>query len=374
MNSSKFGKENMPEPEKTKEIFNRKEEHLKIPMEYDVQHSINYFDDIKLIHHAIPEIDLEEIDLTVNFFNKQISAPICISAITGGHPASKEVNKILAKAAEEENIIMSVGSQRIGLEDPSTIDSFKIVREFAPTIPIIGNLGLGQVSSTYFKQEDLTACIEMVNADVMAIHLNALHELVQYKGNISYRNFRQNFKKIRESTKIPLLAKEVGTGFNQELALMLDELGFDGFDVGGTGGTSFAAIESKRNNFDKDKYSRNPADVFREWGIPTPVSIVNVRKVSQKLTIATGGLKTGIDIAKSIVLGADIGGFAYKFLKSSWQDRKNDTISNTVREIRTLKNELRSSLWLMNLSNLSELKNKREKCVILGNLYLWLNQ
>jgi len=374
MTSSKFEKENMPKPEKTKEIFNRKEEHLKIPMEYDVQHSINYFDDIKLIHHAIPEIDLEEIDLTVNFFNKQISAPICISAITGGHPASKEVNKILAKAAEEENIIMSVGSQRIGLEDPSTIDSFKIVREFAPTIPIIGNLGLGQVSSTYFKQEDLTACIEMVNADVMAIHLNALHELVQYKGNISYRNFRQNFKKIRESTKIPLLAKEVGTGFNQELALMLDELGFDGFDVGGTGGTSFAAIESKRNNFDKDKYSRNPADVFREWGIPTPVSIVNVRKVSQKLTIATGGLKTGIDIAKSIVLGADIGGFAYKFLKSSLQDRKNDTISNTVREIRTLKNELRSSLWLMNLSNLSELKNKREKCVILGNLYLWLNQ
>ena len=374
MTSSKFERENMPEPEKTKEIFNRKEEHLKIPIEHDVQHSINYFDDIKLIHHAIPEVDLEEIDLTLNFFNKQISAPICISAITGGHPVSKEVNKILAKAAEEENIIMSVGSQRIGLEDPSTMGSFKIVREFAPTIPVIGNLGLGQVSSTYFKQEDLIACIDMVNADVMAIHLNALHELVQYKGNISYRNFRHNFEKIRESTKIPLLAKEVGTGFNQELALMLDQLGFDGFDVGGTGGTSFAAIESKRNNFDNDKYSRNPADVFREWGIPTPVSIVNVRKVSQKLTIATGGLKTGVDIAKSIVLGADIGGFAYKFLKSSLQDIKNDTISNTVREIRTLKNELRSSLWLMNLSNLNELKNKREKYVILGNLYFWLNQ
>jgi len=374
MTSSKFEEENMPELEQSKEIYNRKEEHLKIPIEYDVQHSINYFDDIKLIHHAIPEIDLKDIDLSLNFFNKQISAPICISAITGGHPVSKEVNKILAKAAEEENIIMSVGSQRIGLEDPSTIDSFKIVREFAPTIPVIGNLGLGQVSSTDFRQEDLTNCIDMVNADVMAIHLNALHELVQYKGNISYKNFRQNFKKIRESTKIPLLAKEVGTGFNQELTLLLDELGFDGFDVGGTGGTSFAAIESKRNNFDNDKYSRNPADVFREWGIPTPVSIVNVRKVSQKLTIATGGLKTGIDIAKSIVLGADIGGFAYKFLKSSWQDRKNDTISNTVREIRTLKNELRSSLWLMNLSNLSELKNKREKCVIIGNLYFWLNQ
>ncbi len=374
MTSSKLEKENMPEPEKTKEIFNRKEEHLRIPLEYDVQHSVNYFDNIKLIHHAIPEIDLEEIDLTFTCFDKKISAPICISALTGGHPVSKEINEILAKAAEEENIIMSVGSQRIGLEDPSTIDSFKIVRKHAPTIPVIGNLGLGQVSSTLFKEEDLTKCIDMVNADIMAIHLNALHELVQYKGNISYRNFRQNFKKIRESTDIPLLAKEVGTGLNQELALMLDELGFDGFDVGGTGGTSFAAIESKRNNFDNDNYSRNPADVFREWGIPTPVSIINVRSVSQKLIIGTGGLKTGIDIAKSIALGADIGGFAYKFLKSAWQDRKNNTISNTIREIRTLKNELRSSLWLMNLRNLNELKNKRDKYVIIGDLYFWLNQ
>ncbi|NHJ21298.1 MAG: type 2 isopentenyl-diphosphate Delta-isomerase [Candidatus Lokiarchaeota archaeon] len=374
MTRSKFEKEDMPDTEKNREIFNRKEEHLKIPLEYDVQHSINYFDDIKLIHHAIPENDLERVDLKFKFFNKEISAPICISAITGGHPVSKEINKILAKAAEQENIIMSVGSQRIGLEDPSTIDSFKVVREFAPTIPVIGNLGLGQVGSTYFKEDDLTNCIDMVNADVMAIHLNALHELVQFKGNVSYRNFKANFKKIREHTSIPLIAKEVGSGLNKEIALSLDELGFDGFDVGGAGGTSFAAIESKRNNFDNDMYSRNPADVFREWGIPTPVSIVNVRCVSKKVIIATGGLRTGIDIAKSIVLGADIGGFAYKFLKSSWQDRKNDTISNTVKEIKTLKNELRSSLWLMNLENLSELKNKREKCVLLGDLYLWLNQ
>lgn len=374
MTTSKTENENMPETEKNKEILNRKEEHLKIPIEYDVQHSVNYFDDIKLIHHAIPEFDLEEIDLTFKFFNKLISAPICISAITGGHPVSKELNKILAKAAEQENIIMSVGSQRIGLEDPSTIDSFKIVREVAPTIPVIGNLGLGQIGSTYFRVDDLNNCIDMINADVMAIHLNALHELVQYKGNISYKNFRNNFKNIRESTEIPFLAKEVGSGLNKEVALMLDDLGFDGFDVGGAGGTSFAAIESKRNNFDNDKYSRNPAEVFREWGIPTPVSIVHVRSVSQKLIIATGGLKTGIDIAKSIVLGADIGGFAYKFLKSSWHDRKDNTISNTLREIRTLKNELRSTLWLMNLRNLSELNNKREKCVILGDLYFWLNQ
>ena len=153
----------------------------------------------------------------------------------------------MAKAAEEENIIMSVGSQRAGIEDPALIDSFKITRDVAPNIPIIGNIGIGQVSALNFELDDFRKCIEMINADVMAIHLNALHELVQDKGDISYKLFRNNFTKLREKykSKIPIIAKEVGTGFNQDSALILDKLGFDGFDVGGAGGTSFSAIESK---------------------------------------------------------------------------------------------------------------------------------
>jgi len=377
MTSSKYREEKMPKPNDSKEIMDRKIEHLKIPLEYDVQHSKNYFNDIKLIHHPIPEIDFEDIDLSVKFFNKNISAPICISAITGGHPISKEINEILAKAAEEENIIMSVGSQRAGIEDPALLDSFKITREVAPNIPLIGNIGIGQVSDANFEVANFTKCIEMINADVMAVHLNALHELVQDKGDISYKLFRVNFKNLRESSKVPIIAKEVGTGFNEELALTLDKLGFDGFDVGGSGGTSFAAIESKRNHFNKQKYTRDPAEVFREWGIPTPVSVIYVRNVSQKLIIATGGLRTGIDIAKSIALGADIGGFAYKFLQSAWKDRKDrksKSISHTVKEIRTLKNELRSCLWLMNVDKIDKLKGKRNKYVILGELFKWLHQ
>jgi isopentenyl-diphosphate delta-isomerase len=376
MTSSKYREEKMPTPHNSKEIMDRKIEHLKIPLEYDVQHSKNYFNDIKLIHHPIPEIDFEDIDLSVKFFNKNISAPICISAITGGHPISQEINEILAKAAEEENIIMSVGSQRAGIEDPALIDSFRITRKVAPNIPIIGNIGIGQVSDPNFDVANFNECIEMINADVMAIHLNALHELVQNKGDISFKLFRANFKNLRENSKIPIIAKEVGTGINRDLALVLDKIGIDGFDVGGSGGTSFAAIESKRNHPNKQKYTRDPADVFREWGIPTPVSIIYVRNVSQKLIIATGGLRTGVDIAKSIALGADIGGFAYKFLKTAWNDRKSNSksISHSVKEIRTLKNELRSCLWLMNMDKIEKLKGKRNKCIILGELYKWLNQ
>jgi len=357
----------------SKTIMDRKIEHMKIPLKQNVQHSENYFNDIKLIHHPLPEFELTDIDLSVNFFGKKISAPICISAITGGHPISKKINEILAKAAEAENIIMSVGSQRAGLEDLSLQDSFKIVRQVAPNIPIIGNIGIGQVSDSNFKVEDFKQCIDMINADVMAIHLNALHELVQDKGNISYSLFKKKFAEIRKEIKIPIIAKEVGAGFNKDAAITLDNLGFDGFDIGGAGGTSFAAIESKRDNQENDSLTRVLGEVFREWGNPTPVSVFNVRKASNKTIIATGGLKTGIDIAKSIVLGADIGGFAYTFLKSAWKDYEDKTISNTIKEIKTLKKELQSSLWLMNVKTIEELKGNKSKRIILGKLYQWFN-
>ena len=362
------------EKEIVNKLYNRKIEHIKIPLKHNVQHVKNYFDEVNLIHHPLPDYELDDINLSVDFFKKKISAPICISAITGGHEISKAINNILANAASSENIIMSVGSQRIGLEDPSTVDSFKIVREVAPNIPIIGNLGIGQLCDINFNIDNFKKCIEMINADVMAIHFNALHELVQSEGNISYKNFEERFKEIRKNLNIPIIAKEVGTGFNKDLALKLDLLGFDGFDVGGTGGTSFAAIESIRNVNGFEAHTRKIADTFREWGIPTPVSIMNVRKVSKKLIIGTGGLRTGVDIAKAIVLGADIGGFAYKFLSSAWKDYNNNSFSHTIKEIKTLKDELRSSLWLMNINNIQNLKCNEDKRILLGDLYQWINQ
>jgi len=357
-----------------KEIRTRKLDHLKIPLEYDVQHSENYFDYIKLIPQTLPELEKDSIDLSTKFGAKEISAPICISAITGGHPLSSSINEILAKAAQKENIIVSVGSQRIGLEDPSTRGSFEIVRKYAPDVPIIGNLGIGQISDLNFKIQDFDECINMINADAMAIHFNALHELLQAKGDVSYLNFKKNFKLIRNSTKIPIIAKEVGCGIDKDTASSLDKMGFDIFDVGGAGGTSFAAIEAKRNKKFRELYTRNLAATFREWGIPTPISIIKTRETTEKPIIATGGLRNGQDIAKAICLGADYGGLAYNFLSSAWKDTRIDDITHTVKEIKTLKNELRSSMWLMNIKRISELKGNKDKRVLLGKLYQWLHQ
>ncbi|MFW9828591.1 MAG: type 2 isopentenyl-diphosphate Delta-isomerase [Candidatus Thorarchaeota archaeon] len=356
------------------EIYNRKIQHLKIPLEHNVQHVRNYFEDIILLHHPLPEIELDEINISTQFFKKKISAPICIAAITGGHQISKAINNILANAAKTENIILGIGSQRIGLEDPSTIDTFSVVRDIAPNIPIIGNLGIGQICDPNFNIDHFKECIKMIRADAMAIHFNALHELVQRNGNISYQNFEKIFIELRKNIKIPIIAKEVGTGFDKELALKLDLLGFDGFDVGGAGGTSFAAIESVRDNHSEEVFTRKIADTFREWGIPTPISVLNVRSVSDKLIIATGGLRSGVDIAKSIVIGAEIGGFAYNFLKTAWQDYKNNSMKNSIKEIKTLKQELRSSMWLMNIENIHKLKNNNKKRILLGKLFQWINQ
>ncbi len=354
-------------------IESRKLEHIKIPLEYDVQHRTNYFDDVELIHQALPEISFLDIDLSVPFFGKHVSAPICISAITGGHPISKAINEILARAAESEKIIMSVGSQRAGLIDQEGYDTFSVVRQVAPSIPIIGNIGIGQLSSQHFDMEDFKRCVEMIRADVIAIHFNALHELMQDEGDISFDFFYENFKELRKTFSIPIIAKEVGSGISGNLARKLDSIGFDGFDVGGAGGTSFAAIEAKRTKT-QSSFSRLPADTFREWGIPTPVSILKVRDVTQKPIIATGGLRNGVDIAKAIMLGADIGGFAFKFLRTSWSDLNKNTSENSIKEIRTLKNELQSSLWLTQHKNIAAAKENRSTYVILGKLFQWLNQ
>ena len=251
-------------------------------------------------------------------------------------------------------------------------EAFSIVREVAPHITIIGNIGIGQLARKDFEIDDFEECIEMIKADVMAIHFNPLHELVQEKGDRTYNHFYENFRKIRDKINIPIIAKEVGSGINRELAQKLDKLGFDGYDVGGAGGTSFAAIESLRNlNFSKN-FSRNPALVFREWGIPTPASVHYVRSISDKIIIATGGLKNGLDIAKSLSLGADIGGFAFSFLKSAWKDYNKGATANTIKEIKTLKNELRSCLWLTNSNDINSLKQNPNKRIIFGELKQWL--
>ena len=370
----KITKKNTGETNQSDNIFQRKLDHLKISIEHNIQYTKNYFDDIELLHYSAPETNFKEVDLSAKFYEKEVSAPICITAITGGPLISKEINKTLAKAAEEEQIIMSVGSQRVGLIDNESLESFAIVRDVAPNIPIIGNLGVGQISDPNFDLDEFQECIQMINADAMAIHFNALHELVQDKGDITYKNFSQNFRLIREQFKIPIIAKEVGTGFNYSFASIIEKLGFDGFDVGGAGGTNFTAIEEKRQINNTEDYTRNLTQTFREWGIPTPVSIAYVRSVSKKPIIATGGLRNGIDIAKSIALGADFGGFARKFLLTAWEDMKEQRITKTLKEIRTLKNELRSALWLLNLSNPKQLKLNKEKYIILGKLFQWLNQ
>ncbi|MFO8017560.1 MAG: type 2 isopentenyl-diphosphate Delta-isomerase [Promethearchaeia archaeon] len=362
-------------PKKSKQIIQqRKTEHLQIPIQYDVQHEKNFFDEIQLIHHALPEYDYEKISLETQLYGYNLQAPIFISAITGGTETAKRINQILAQVAQKERIVMSVGSQRIGIEDESTTDSFRIVRSEAKDIPVMGNIGIGQISSPEFSVDEFQNCIEMIDADIMAIHFNSLQEILQKHGDRSFECFEEKFGEIRDQIDIPIFAKEIGTGFDVETIKLLDQLGFDGFDVGGAGGTSFAALEGLRTKKEGNHYTRNLGETFREWGIPTPASILYSRRLTDKPLIATGGLRNGIDIAKSLLLGANFGGFANKFLQSVWKDLKNNTLDNSIKEVKTLKRELKSTMWLLNIANIASFKNQEDSFFIKEDLAQWVKK
>ncbi|MGV9174060.1 MAG: type 2 isopentenyl-diphosphate Delta-isomerase [Promethearchaeia archaeon] len=349
----------------------RKTEHLKIPIEYDVQHTRNFFDEIQLIHHALPEYDYEDINIKTELYGYNLQAPIVISALTGGTNTAKKLNQILARVAQQEGIIMSVGSQRIGVEEKSTVESFEIVRQEAKDIPIIGNIGIGQISDPKFTVDNFRECIEMIDADVMAIHFNALQEILQKHGDRSFENFEEKFTEIRENVSIPIFAKEIGTGFDVDTIKKLDHLGFDGFDVGGMGGTSFAALEGLRSKESSHVFTRNPGETFREWGIPTPACILYCRHLTKKPIIATGGLRNGIDIAKSLLLGANFGGFANNFLRSAWKDIKSNSFEKSRKEVRTLKKELKSTMWLLNIGDLADFPNQNKRFFVKRKLAEW---
>ena len=194
----------------------------------------------------------------------------------------------------------------------------------------------------------------MIKADVMAIHFNALHELFQEKGDKTFNNLIENFKELKKIIKIPIIAKEVGSGFSQEVAQTLDRLGFDGFDVGGAGGTSFAAIESYRNKSLNERFTRNPAELFRDWGIPTPTCIIEVGEATNwKLPIiATGGIRSGLDVARAIALGANCAGIAHALLNPAIKGS-----DHTLFEIDAIIKELRAAMFLVGADKVSKMKN-----------------
>ncbi|HIH69314.1 type 2 isopentenyl-diphosphate Delta-isomerase [Methermicoccus shengliensis] len=263
-------------------------------------------DDLMLVHRALPELNMSEIDLRCTFLGKRLDAPLLISSMTGGHPETLDINRNLAIAAQRLGIGIGVGSQRAALEDASQQESYTVVREVAPDAFIYGNIGAAQLAR--YGVDGVMRSIEMLDADAMAIHLNFLQEAIQPEGDTDAAGVLHSIEEVCASG-IPVIVKETGAGIRREDALRLKEVGVSAIDVAGCGGTSWAGVEYYRNR----REGMHTEEVFWNWGIPTAVSVVECG-VGMPL-IASGGIRSGLDCAKCIALGADVCAIALPLVK-----------------------------------------------------------
>ena len=336
-------------------ISDRKLEHLLICENYDVEfkNKTTGFEDIELIHNVLPEIDKNDIDLSTSVFGKKLDSPLFITAITGGHPAAKEVNRQLAIAAESNGIALGVGSQRAACEHPELEDTYTVVRENAPDCLLVGNIGAPQLNLA-------EKAVEILDADILAIHLNPLQESIQPEGDLDARGYLDLINQITQSVDIPVVAKETGCGISAESAKTLVNAGVDYIDIEGAGGTSWAAVETYRAD---DRYL---GEIFWDWGIPTAVSTVEVVNAVDVPVISSGGIRTGLEAAKAIALGADAVGMALPFLKNSAsQEQLNKFIER-------FNDSLRIAMFLVGANNIDELK--QSSLVIRGKTREWLTE
>ena len=331
----------------------RKDEHVRISLEENVSSHHNYWDDVKLIHNALPEINKDEIDLSAELFGKKLGAPLTISGMTGGYPKAKSINENLAVAAEKYQMGMGVGSQRSALESPELKDTYGVVKEY--DIPLrFANIGASQIVLWGHQKtlENAYKMIDMIDADVFIVCLNFLQEVVQFEGEAQAKGCYKAIKELAEDLDKPVVVKESGAGISYDVASRLSKTKISGIDVGGAGGTSFAAIEHYRAKMIDDSLHERGGKTFWDWGIPTPNSILEVGEATDwKLPIiATGGIRNGLDAAKALALGANCAGLAHTLLKPASEDKES-----TVFEVDAIIKELRATMFLVGADKVSKM-------------------
>ena len=313
----------------------RKLDHLRICVEREVESGDAGFNDIRFVHNALPECDMSTIDLRSRFLDHTFSSPLFISAMTGGHPGTKDTNARLARAAERYGIGMGVGSQRAALENPSLADTFAVVRDEAPHAFLVANLGVVQLRDHGIEWAE--RAVEMIGADAIAIHLNFLQEAIQPEGDHNATGCLAAIEDLARHFKKPVIVKETGCGISAATARRCWGAGVRALDIGGWGGTSWAAVESVRADESGnagDKNLKLLGEDFLAWGIPTVVSLAEVLATGGPV-IASGGVRSGLDIARGLAFGADLCGMALPLLKPAMSDDKAlaDSIDAIHREL-----------------------------------------
>lgn len=336
---------NTPAPEST---ASRKSDHIRINLEEDVRSALTTgLEQYRFIHQALPEMDLDAVDLSQTIFQKRVNAPILISSMTGGTAEAGQINRILAQAAQETQIVMGLGSQRVAFEDAASAETFR-VRRYAPDILLLANLGAIQLNYG-FTVDHCKRAVEMVEADALILHLNALQEAVQPEGNTRFAGLVDKIAAVCRALPVPVIAKEVGWGISEKAARLLADAGVAAIDVAGAGGTSWAQVEKYRH---QNESLARVAGAFRSWGNPTAESIEAVRRVAPQIIVfASGGLRSGVEIAKCIAMGASLGGMASPFLKAAAL-----SFEDTLQTIAEVRRELQIAMFAAGAADINQLQ------------------
>jgi isopentenyl-diphosphate delta-isomerase len=336
-------------PKVTDRTEGRKDDHIRINLEEDVDFPrlTNGLERWRFMHQAVPELNLDDVNTQLTFLGKKLNSPLLISSMTGGTERAQNINRTLAEAAQETRIAMGLGSLRAAIENPDLAATYS-VRSVAPDILLFANLGAVQLNYGYGVDECRRA-VDMVGADALYLHFNALQEAVQPEGEGDFSGLLRKVEIVCRELEVPVVAKEVGWGFSPQAARQLAGAGVAAIDVAGAGGTSWSEVEYHRA---PTAHHANVARAFADWGIPTAESIRYVREAAPGLPIiASGGLRDGIDVAKCIALGADLGGMAGPFLRAA-----ADSPDAVLRLIWELQTQLRITMFVSGAADLAALK------------------
>ncbi|HUR70005.1 MAG TPA: type 2 isopentenyl-diphosphate Delta-isomerase [Candidatus Thermoplasmatota archaeon] len=330
----------------------RKQDHVDIILKEDVRARRNAWDEVTLLHEAVPDVDLEQVDLRTRFLKKEVRAPIMIASMTGGYPDAERINGNLAAAAAEHGVAMGVGSQRAALLSPASKRSFTILNDH--DVPFVcANIGAPQLilqQREPLRRDQIDELVKMIEADALIIHLNALQEAVQPEGDLKAQGLLDAMKDLSKDLGVPVIAKETGAGISRGTATRLKDAGVAALDVGGLSGTTFAAVETFRAHAEGRADRERIGALFRDWGIATPVALLEAN-VGLPL-VATGGHRSGLDAARALALGATLAGFASAILTPANESAKAASAFLSQVEL-----ELRTACFLTGSAKASDLVN-----------------
>lgn len=317
----------------------RKKEHVDLVVSKAAQYTRSSgLERVDFIHNALPELSLESVDLSTEFLKKRLNYPILITGMTGGYPDAESINKALAEAAQKHGMAFGVGSQRAMIENPDLAKTY-MVRDVAPDIPLLANIGAFQLKSYDFEQ--IESLVSNIEADALAIHLNPLQEVIQPEGDTDFSGVLDAIRRTCDKLSVPVVVKETGAGISQDVAIKLKEAGASYIDVAGSGGTSWSQVEYLRSE---------GVPGFENWGIPTLDCIIQCRGVLP--VIASGGIRDGIEAAKCIALGADIAGAAFPFIKALKENALEEYIV-------LIQKQMKTCAFLTGSSSIAELKKAK---------------